>query len=224
MNTETERAELLQKIGERKIIAIVRGVKPGNIAEVARALLAGGVSMMEVTFDHSGTNGIAETLESLSLLRDAFAGEIIFGAGTVLTEEETAEARARGARYIISPNVDGAVIAKTRQLGMLSMPGAFTPTEIVTAYKAGADIVKLFPATIGGADYIKAVRGPLAHIPLAAVGGVDAATIPAFVQAGVLCFGIGSNLVNATKVAAGDFAGITAVAKELVKAVQTAHP
>ena len=207
------REKLMKKIGEQKIVAIVRGVSSRHIVEVGKALLAGGVSMVEVTFDHAGSDGIVETLASLSLLKSELGGELSFGAGTVLTEGEVVEAHKRGAEYIISPNVDAAVIAKTKELGMLSMPGAFTPTEIVSAHRMGADIVKIFPAVIGGVDYVKAVRGPLAHIPMAAVGGVEPGNVADFLKAGIFCFGIGSNLVNAKKVAAGDFASITETAK-----------
>lgn len=222
-----KRDELLARIGKEKIIAIVRGVKPRHIVEVGRALLAGGVSLMEVTFDHSGADGVAETLESLELLAGAFSGssgfsgsgEIAFGAGTVLTVDEVVQAHARGAEFIISPNTDAEVIAETKELGLLSMPGAFTPTEIVAARRAGGDIVKIFPATVGGIDYVKAVRGPLGHIPLAAVGGVDAGNIAAFLAAGVFCCGIGGNLVNAGKVAAGDFATVTRATREFVERV-----
>jgi 2-dehydro-3-deoxyphosphogluconate aldolase/(4S)-4-hydroxy-2-oxoglutarate aldolase len=101
---------------------------------------------------------------------------------------------------------------------MVSMPGAFTPTEIVAAHRAGADIVKIFPATVGGVDYIKAVRGPLAHIPLAAVGGVEPGNAADFLKAGAMCLGVGSNLVNAKKVAAGDFESVTRVAREFARA------
>lgn len=207
--------ELFRVIVEKKIIAIVRGVPPKDIVAVARALLAGGVGMMEVTFDHSKPEGVDETLESLSLLREELSGRVAVGAGTVLTAAQVRAAAERGAGYIISPNVDEEVVAETRALGLLSMPGALTPSEIARAHRLGAHIVKLFPAGLWGTDYIRAVRAPLAHIPMAAVGGVDAETIPGFLAAGIACFGVGSNLVDARKVAAGDFASITAAAKAM---------
>ena len=206
---------LPMELFERAVIAIVRGVRPGDIAAVADALLAGGVSMMEVTFDHASPDGVAATLESLEILRDSFGDAIVAGAGTVLTAEEVALARDRGARYIISPNVDQEVIAKTRELGLVSMPGAFTPSEVAAAHKMGAHIVKLFPAGLGGIDYLKALSGPLGHIPIAAVGGIEADNIAAFLHAGAHCFGVGGNLVDAGRVAAGDFAAITTTARAL---------
>lgn len=207
--------ETLKKIFDTKIIAIVRGVGPKDILAVARALLAGGVSMMEVTFDYGKPEGVLETLESLAILREKTDGRVSPGVGTVLTAEEVENAARAGVKYIISPNVDPDVIAKTRELGLVSMPGAFTPTEIALAHKLGADIVKLFPAGLFGPDYIKAVRAPLGHIPMAAVGGVTAETIPGFLAAGICAFGVGSNLVSAKKVAAGDFASITETAKAM---------
>lgn len=209
------RNRLLDEMYEKKIIAIVRGVPSSAMPDVAEAALAGGVSMLEITFDHTSGDGAAETLRSLELLAGKLAGRLSLGAGTVLTPAEVDEAHKCGAGYIISPNVDPAVIARTRELGLVSMPGAFTPTEVVAAHTAGADVVKLFPAVIGGPDYIKAVRGPLAHIPLAAVGGVDADNLADFFKAGVVCVGIGGNLVNAKKVAAGDLASITQSARTL---------
>lgn len=214
--------ELLRLIGEKKIIAIVRGVRPADIVGVGEALLAGGVSMMEVTYDHSGPGGIEATLESLSLIGGAFAGRLSYGVGTVLSAGQVVEAHRRGAGFIISPNVDEAVIARTKELGMLSMPGALTPTEIAAAWRMGADIVKLFPAGLWGVEYIKAVRAPLSHIPMAAVGGVEPGNIGDFLRAGVLCFGVGSNLVNAKKVAAGDFASITDAAEAFARKVAEA--
>ena len=207
------RKHLLDEIRERKIIAIVRGVASKNMAAVAEALLAGGVSMMEITFDQSSADGVAETLRSLALLRDGFGDRIGLGAGTVMTPEQAEGAFANGARYIISPNVDEAVIAKTKELGLVSMPGALTPTEVAAAHRMGGDIIKVFPAGLWGAEYVKAIRGPLSHIPLAAVGGVDPDNLASFLAAGACCVGVGGNLVNAKKAAVGDFAAITAAAQ-----------
>lgn len=204
---------ILQEILDGKIIAIIRGVPASDMPAVAEALLAGGVSLMEITFDQSAPGGIVETIRSLAVLKERMDQRIRLGAGTVLTAEQVAEAQRNGAEYIISPNVDPEVIAKAKELGLLAMPGALTPSEIAAAYKMGADIVKLFPAGLWGAEYIRAVRAPLAHIPMAAVGGVEPENVVSFFKAGVCCVGVGSNLVGAKKVAAGDFASITRVAK-----------
>ncbi len=143
----------------------------------------------------------------------------MLGAGTVITPEQVQTAFDCGAQYIISPNVDAQVIKKTKELGMVSIPGAFTPSEMVTAYNAGADVVKLFPAGLLGPAYIQAVRAPLAHIPVAVVGGIDENNIATFFRAGACCAGIGSNLVNRKAVLAGEYSAITQTAQKLAEAL-----
>lgn len=212
-------SDIMQEVLDKKIIAIVRGVSSRDILPVAQALLDGGVSMMEITFDQTSAAGCAETLSSLEAVKTKFAGVMRIGAGTVLTAQQVADAQARGAEYIISPNVDAEVIAKTKELGLLSMPGALTPSEVAAAHKMGGDIIKLFPAGSWETDYIKALRAPLAHIPLAAVGGVTPDNILDFLAAGACCVGIGGNLVSATRVAQGGFAAITATARQFVEKI-----
>ena len=206
------REQLVQKMRDEKIIAIVRGVAARDMLAVAEALLAGGISLLEITFDQKSAEGLAETLRSLTVLKEKMDGRISLGAGTVMTVGQVEDARRCGVEYIISPNVDNAVIARTRELDMVSIPGALTPSEIAAAHNVGADIVKLFPAGLWGAGYIKAVRGPLAHIPLAAVGGVEPGNVGEFFRAGVCCVGVGGNLVSVKEVAAGNFQALTAVA------------
>ena len=208
---------VLQQIQEKKIIAIIRGVSSKDILETAKALIAGGIRLMEITFDHTSEAGMRNTLECFDTLTRELEGEILMGAGTVMSVEEVELACAHGAKYIISPNVDEAVILRTKELGLVSMPGALTPSEVVQAKNYGADIVKLFPAGDLGIGYIKSVRAPLAHISMAAVGGVNENNIGDFAKVGVDGFGIGSNLVSAKVVAAGDFARITETAKKLVE-------
>ena len=211
---------VLQQIQEKRIIAIIRGVSSKDILETAKALIAGGVRLMEITFDHTSDAGMQNTLDCFDILTKELGGEILMGAGTVLTPEEVELACAHGAKYIISPNTDEAVIRRTKELGLVSMPGALTPTEVVLAKNYGADIVKLFPAGDLGIGYIKSVKAPLAHISVSAVGGVNENNIGDFAKAGVDGFGIGSNLVSAKVVAAGDFARITETAKKLVETLQ----
>ena len=208
---------VLQQIQEKRIIAIIRGVSSKDILETAKALIAGGVRLMEITFDHTSEAGMQNTLDCFDILTKELGDEILMGAGTVLTPEEVELACEHGAKYIISPNTDEAVIRRTKELGLVSMPGALTPTEVVLAINYGADIVKLFPAGDLGIGYIKSVKAPLAHISVSAVGGVNENNIGDFAKAGVDGFGIGSNLVSAKVVAAGDFARITETAKKLVE-------
>lgn len=207
----------LQEMLSEKIVAIVREVPAEDIVKTAEALLAGGVRMMEITFDQRSSEGIENTLRSLDMVKEHLEDRILLGAGTVLTEEQVEKARSHGADYIISPNVDLTVIQRTKESGMISIPGALTPTEAVTAYNAGADIVKLFPAGVWGAGYIKAIHAPLAHIPVMAVGDVRIENIKTFFQAGACCVGIGSNLVSREKVKKGGFDSISEYAKRLME-------
>ena len=138
MDERNRQQMILQMIRKEKIVAIVRGIPSGLILDTGRALADGGICMMEVTFDHSGPEGIRETLHSIALLKEHLSERMHIGAGTVLTAEEAEEAYRSGAEYIISPNVDRSVIEKTKELGLISMPGAFTPSEIVDAYNYGA--------------------------------------------------------------------------------------
>ncbi len=210
---------LLEEIWKDKIIAIVRGIPSGYMLPLADALSAGGIVMLEVTFDQRSREGIQETLRSIEQLRKERADKVAVGAGTVLTPQQVRDACEAGARYIITPNVDPDVIAQAKRCQMVVMAGAYTPTEIERAYRAGADIVKVFPAKAAGADYIKAVHAPLAHIPLAAVGGVDVGNIAGFFKAGVCSVGVGGCLVDKKEIQRGDFAQITEKAKAFVEAL-----
>lgn len=214
------REQIRELIEQKKIIAIVRGVPAKEMERTVRALLDGGVRMVEITFDHSGREGRDETLKSLRLVREKLGTEVCLGAGTVLTPRDVEDAKEAGADYIISPNVSRTVIERTRELDLLSMPGAFTPSEVVSAYEYGADIVKLFPAALMGIPYIKALLAPLSHIPVSAVGGVTPDSVEEYLKAGVCCFGIGSSLVNAKRVAGGGFSEIREAARQYMQAVE----
>lgn len=204
---------VLDLILKKKIIAIVRGIPSNRIAGLIDALLEGGISCIEVTYDQSSEEGLADTLKSLSLIRERFSGRVALGAGTVLSAAQVDKAVAAGAGFILSPNFDPEVVRRTKAAGAVSIPGAFTPSEIVAARNAGADIVKLFPASFGGPAYVKAVRAPLPHIPLSAVGGITPENMGAFFEAGVCSVGVGGNLVSPALVAAGDFGRITETAR-----------
>ena len=197
----------------QKIIAIVRGVYGENILRLGEALLAGGIRMIEVTFDQTGDP--EETAKAIRDLSAHFSGEILPGAGTVMNEAQVRLAKEAGAAYIISPNVEEAVIRETKKLGMLSFPGALTPTEIVHAHDLGADLVKIFPVSTLGASYIKAVKAPLKHIGVMAVGGVNEENAGEFIKAGAQGVGVGGNLVNRALVEAGRFDEITKTAGKL---------
>lgn len=203
----------LEWIKREMMIAIVRGVSPADIIDTAKALLQGGISNMEITFHHTSTSGINETLRSICAMKDYFGDQINIGAGTVLSVREVELASEAGADYMISPNTDLKVITRTKELGKVSIPGALTPTEICTAYDNGADMIKLFPAGVLGLPYINAVRAPLKHIPVCAVGGIQPETMSSYLKAGIGCFGIGGNLVSLEYIRKGEFVELTRTAK-----------
>ncbi|HVW61344.1 MAG TPA: bifunctional 4-hydroxy-2-oxoglutarate aldolase/2-dehydro-3-deoxy-phosphogluconate aldolase [Puia sp.] len=179
----------LQQILENKIVAIVRGVRPDAVPDIAAALYAGGIRLLEITLNSP---------DALAVIRDLsvrMGDRLLVGAGTVLDAGEAQAAIDAGARFIISPTLDIPTIQVTRQLQAVSIPGAFTATEILTAYRNGADIIKVFPASVG-AGYFGDLRGPLPQIPLMPTGGVSLENISDFYRAGAVAFGIGSALVN----------------------------
>jgi len=168
-------------------------------------VIEGGINCIEITFDHTGDDGINNTLSCFEKVSNCFGDQVVLGAGTVLTAEEVKLAKRHNVQYIISPNTDKSVIATTKDEGMLSMPGALTPTEVVAAYHYGADIVKLFPIDTLGASYLKAIKSPLKHIPVSAVGGVTLENMNTYMENGAVCVGIGGNLVNTRLIESGEF-------------------
>lgn len=209
---------VLDLVQEKRVITIVRGLTPEAIDGLAAALVAGGIAMIEVTFDQTRPETWQDTAAAIRLLATRYAGQVSPGAGTVLTPEQAEMVHDAGAQYIISPNVDEAVIARTKALGMASFPGALTPTEVVAAWQAGADAVKVFPAGNLGPGYISALKAPLRHIPLMAVGGIPEERAAEYIAAGAIGLGIGGNLVKADWIAAGEWARITALARAYCEA------
>lgn len=210
------REAIIQKVLDKKIVAIVRGVYGEDALGLAKALYAGGIELLEVTFDQSKPESLNRTSDTVKLLCQELGDKMYFGAGTVTTIEMLNLAKEAGASFIVSPDFNPEIIKATVEAGLVSMPGAMTPTEILTAYRAGADFVKVFPTSTLGAAYIKGVRGPLNHIRLLAVGGVNEKNIAEFLAAGCVGAGVGGNLVNKTWIANGEWDKITALAKEFV--------
>ena len=214
------RETIIKQVEEQKVIAIIRGVQPEKSLKVAKALYEGGIRMIEVTFDQKDEEKQNETVESIRLITEYFQGKVAVGAGTVTSIRLVDLAADAGARYIISPNTSEAVIKHTKELGLVSMPGALTPTEIMNAHRWGADYVKLFPIGTLGTAYIKAIKAPLNHIKLLAVGGVNEKNITDFLEAGCCGAGIGGNLVNKEWIANEEFEKITETARKLVETVK----
>lgn len=214
------REDVIRKVFDKKIIAIVRGVYGEDCVKLAQALYKGGVEMMEVTFDQSKPESLGRTSETAKQCIRTMGDKMIFGAGTVTTVEMVRLAKTAGAQFIVSPNVDLLVMEETFRSDMVSMPGALTATEVIRAHKYGADFVKIFPASNLGAEYVKALRGPINHIPMLAVGGVSEKNIREFMDAGIVGAGVGGNLVNKKWIAAGEFDKITEAARQLMENAQ----
>ena len=207
-------ASQLQSVLEVGIVAVVRAPDPKGLVDVIRALAAGGVTVAEVTLT------VPNALDVIREAKRALGDSILLGAGTVLDPETCRAAMLAGAEFIVSPTVNLDVIRLCKRYDMLVMPGAFTPTEILTAWEAGADIVKVFPADVVGPAFFRAMRGPLPQIRLMPTGGVDLATAADFLNAGACCLGVGGQLVDPKLVAAGDFEQLRERAARYVDIVQ----
>ena len=176
---------------------------------------------MEITYDQRRPESWQATANAIGALAREYEGRMFVGAGTVTSPELVELTAKAGGAFIISPDTDVAVIKKTRELGLVSMPGAMTPSEIKTAHNAGADFVKLFPVGSLGAGYLKAVKAPLSHIKIMAVGGVNEENAAEFLKAGAAGLGVGGNLAKKAWIEAGEYDRLTAAAKALVEAVRS---
>ena len=214
------REQIINTIEKEKIIVIVRGVEKVKLIPLAEAMYVGGIRLLEVTYSANGKVSDEETAENISILAKHFEGRMYIGAGTVLTEKQVELTAKVGGGFIISPDTCPEVIRKTRELGLVSMPGALTPSEMQIAHRNGADFVKLFPITSLGASYVKAVKAPLSHLKILAVGGVNENNIAEYLKAGINGFGLGSNIIDKKKIAENDWAGITNLAKKYVSLVK----
>lgn len=214
------REEIIENICTNKIIAIVRNVPTEKLKQTAEAIIRGGVNSLEVTFDATGKTPDEKTAENIAALVKEFSGAAYIGAGTVLTEKQVLLLKQVGGEFVISPDVRENVIKRTRELDLVSIPGALTPTEIQSAHLYGADFVKLFPISQLGADYAKAIRAPLKHVRMLAVGGVTEQNLSQYLSAGICGFGVGSNIVDLKAIAKKDFALIQSRAEAYVKRIR----
>lgn len=214
------RDEVLSMIKRDRLVILARGIKTEVLIQALQACADVGVTLFESTFDHRLEDPVTENREKLKTLKKVLGNRIRFGAGTVLNKAEVQAAFDAGCEYIISPDTNEEVIAETRRLGMLSIPGAMTPTEISHAWNIGADIVKLFPADDVGFHFIQNLKGPLPHIPLMATGGVNPVTIPQLLKAGITAVGTGITVFRPDLVAEEDYEGIATLAKMHVDAIR----
>jgi len=208
------RETTLKRILDGGIVAVVRSESPDQLSRVVRALAEGGVTAAEITFT------VPDALDVIRQVRKDLGDAIVLGAGTVLDPETARAALLAGAEYIVGPAVNLDVIRLCRRYDKVIMPGAFTPTEVIAAWEAGADVVKIFPSDLGGPSYIKALRGPLPQVRMMPTGGVDLATAGAFLRAGACCLGVGGSLVEPKAVASGDFDRIRDLAGQFAAIVR----
>jgi 2-dehydro-3-deoxyphosphogluconate aldolase/(4S)-4-hydroxy-2-oxoglutarate aldolase len=213
MSKETQ----LRQVLDSGIVAVVRSQDSQQLVEVVRALADGGITVTEITMTVPGA------LDVLRQVRQTLGDKVLLGAGTILDPETARAALLAGAEYIVAPTVNLDVIKLCQRYDKLVMPGAFTPTEILTAWEAGADIVKVFPADVVGPAYFKALRGPLPQVRLMPTGGVDLKTAADFLKAGACCLGIGGQLVEPQAVAQRNFERIRDLARQYVAIVKQAR-
>lgn len=215
---------VINSIYANKLIVIIRGISDDKIIPTVGALIDGGAKLVEITFDHTDSESLMKAPRQIAAVKEHFGDAVEIGAGTVLDCSDIFTAQKAGATFMISPNTDENVIRGTKKLGLVSIPGAYTPTEICNAYSWGADFVKLFPLSKNSGEYIKAVKAPLKHIPLLAVGGVTPENAEEFFSAGACGVGVGSSIVNASQISLyeneSDFSAVSEQTQKFVKAIQ----
>jgi 2-dehydro-3-deoxyphosphogluconate aldolase/(4S)-4-hydroxy-2-oxoglutarate aldolase len=211
------RVDDLQQVLEHGMVAILRAPSGEQLVNVARALLEGGINVIEVTLT------VPNALEIVSQVRRELGDKVLLGAGSVLDTETARAALLAGAEYIVCPTVNTDIIRLCNRYDKLVMPGAFTPTEVLTAWEAGGDIVKIFPADVGGPSYLQALHGPLPHVRLMPTGGVNLDTLQDFVKAGACAVGLGSALVEKQALLDGDMDRIRDLAAKYVELMRSAR-
>lgn len=222
MTTENGRSpnreEVVRWIEDAGIVPVVRAPSPELAVRAVEALLAGGVSVFEITLTVPGAVGVIQALA------ERFHGRAIVGAGTVLTAEDASACIAAGAQFIVSPGFNAPTVEIARAFDLAVMPGALTPTEVMAAMAAGVDMVKIFPCSaMGGAKYLKALRGPFPKTKFMPTGGVSPATAAEYIEAGASALGLGSELVDIAALKAGNDGLLTEKARELVEIVRAAR-
>lgn len=194
---------------KNKIIVIVRGVAREDLLPFAEAAYEGGVRLLECTYDASGKIQDEQIASNIEMLAQHFEGKMHIGAGTVLTKKQVELTKNAGGKFIISPDTNTDIIEYTKKLGLVSIPGALTPTEVSTANAAGADFIKVFPVDLFGPKYIKTLKAPLSNARLLAVNGITAENMREYLDAGAVGVGVGSGIVNKELIAKKQFDMIT---------------
>jgi 2-dehydro-3-deoxyphosphogluconate aldolase / (4S)-4-hydroxy-2-oxoglutarate aldolase len=213
-----DRGRIQNKIAAGGIIPVVRAANVDEAFRAVEAIFAGGISVMEVTMTVPGAiNVIRKVVQE-------YGDKILTGAGTVLTAQQAEECMDAGSQFLVSPGLSSAVLSAAKARGILAIPGVLTPTEVMSALQEGTTLMKVFPCgSVGGAKYLKALRGPFPQISMIPTGGVNAANAGEYIQAGALALGIGGELVDIGAIRSGNSQKVTAAARELVLAVETAR-
>jgi 2-dehydro-3-deoxyphosphogluconate aldolase/(4S)-4-hydroxy-2-oxoglutarate aldolase len=209
--------QILTEISQAGVVAVIRANSKDQLIGITEALLAGGVPSIEVTMS------TPKAIAGIEMLADKFGDKAIIGVGTVIDAATCVDAIHAGAQFVLSPTTDPEVIATTVRYGKVSVPGAFTPTEILRAWTLGGDIIKVFPSTALGPAYFKDILAPLPQLRLTPTGGVDVKNCGEWIKAGAVCVGVGSALVSKDALAKNDWSAIAANAKAFVDAVKDAR-
>jgi 2-dehydro-3-deoxyphosphogluconate aldolase/(4S)-4-hydroxy-2-oxoglutarate aldolase len=214
-----DKAQVLERIRSVGLVPVIRARSADEAAQAADAIQAGGVAILEITMTVPGAVEVIREVAG----RDG-AGDTLVGAGTVLDPESAEACMDAGARFIVSPSLNLDTIKLCNEAGVAVLPGALTPTEVVTAWRAGADLVKVFPAgAVGGPSYIKALKAPLPQIDLVPTGGVNLKTAGDFIRNGAAALGVGADLVDVQALRRGEPAALTEKAREYVRVVREAR-
>jgi len=211
------KAEVLSRIKTTGVVAVIRAEQPGDLIDVARALLAGGVCCVEITMTVPGALDVIEKAAA------AFGDDLALGAGTVLDTETARAAILAGAGYIVSPVLRPALVEMCRRYSIACISGAMTPTEVLGAWEAGADVVKVFPAGVGGPQFFRDLKGPFPQVELMPTGAVNLETAPQFIKAGACALGVGGELAGKAAIAARAFDRMTQSARAFIEAVRRAR-
>ncbi|GBF10659.1 bifunctional 4-hydroxy-2-oxoglutarate aldolase/2-dehydro-3-deoxy-phosphogluconate aldolase [Tepidibacillus sp. HK-1] len=212
-----EKLKNLQRLMDSGLVAVIRRPKPSQIKSIAAALVEGGVGALEITVD---TPGVFRMIEQI---KQEFGEKVLVGAGTVLDAETAKTAIDVGSDFIFSPIIDEKTIELTIRYGKISIPGVMTPTEIVKAYQAGADLLKIFPASSLGPNYLRELKGPLGHIPMMPTGGVSLDNVEQFIKNGAVAVGVGGTLLNKQAIAEERYEVLTETAEQFVKLIKKAR-
>lgn len=211
------REDKLRLIKNSGVIAIVRSDQSQGVLQAVEAIRLGGIKAVEVTLNTPGA------LELVTTLRQKYQGSMLVGAGTVLDSQSCVNALMAGAEFIVSPGLNEEVIKTTLRYGKIVIPGALTPTEVISAYQAGAHAVKIFPAAQFGPSYIRQLKGPLNHIEMVPVGGINLENAAGFIKAGAFALGVGSSLVRPDLLKSASFSELTRITRQLLETVHKAR-